>query len=94
MVEISRNKAAELLGYTLKEFNELRREYPEIHDWLVCGATLKYHGYSVGQVLFSASRKFKPEMSDLINELILKDKQIAKLEKEIHALQSEQVQAS
>ena len=69
-----------MFGLELQELNQMREENEPMHDWIVCGATLQHHGYTPGQVLFSASHRFKPDMGELINDNLLKDKRIEELE--------------
>ena len=80
MIELHRKKVAEMLNITLHELNEIKKQNEPMHDWIVCGATLQHHGYTPGQVLFSASHRFKPEIGELINDNLLKDKRIEELE--------------
>ena len=80
MIELHRKKVAEMLNITLQELNEIKKQNEPMHDWIVCGATLQHHGYTPGQVLFSASHRFKPELGEVISENIQKDKRIEELE--------------
>ena len=80
MIELNRKRVAKMFGLELQELNQMREENEPMHDWIVCGATLQHHGYSPGQVLFSASHRFKPDMGELINDNLQKDKRIKELE--------------
>ena len=76
MIEISKNKVAQLFGMTVPE---LSQEHEMKREALFLYATIKSHGFEVGEVLFSMSRRFKTDSASLMKEIEAKDKEIEEL---------------
>ena len=77
MIEISKHKTAEHFDITLKE---LRQKSEKEQEALILLATIEHFGFSVGEVLFSMSRKFKTDSATLMKEIELQAKRIVELE--------------
>ena len=77
MIEISKHKTAEHFDITLKE---LRQKSEKEQEALILLATIEHFGFSVGEVLFSMSRKFKTDSATLMKEIEVKDQRIKELE--------------
>ena len=77
MIELSKNKVSEFFGITVPE---LGKETERKREALFLYATIKSHGFEVGEVLFSMSRKFRTDSASLMKEIEAKDKRIKELE--------------
>lgn len=76
MIEQSKNKTASFFGMTVSELSkepEMKREALSLY------ATMKSHGFDLGEVLFSLSRRFKTDSASLMKEIEAKDKEIEEL---------------
>jgi hypothetical protein len=80
MIQLSKTKAAQFVGLTLKELNEIEKHNTPRFESIVLGATILNNGYMIGEVLFKMRHKFSPDVKAYEEENKMLWKRVKELE--------------
>ena len=80
MIQLSKTKAAQFVGLTLKELNEMEKHNTPRFNALMLGATILDNGYMIGEVLFKMRNKFNPDIKAYKEENKMLWKRVKELE--------------